>query len=229
MLPLTPELVLAPNIFLALLSIDVMVRALSSARRSSREQTSNARVTFSRRRPFPKLHALVLPSSLSTLPPFFLIVAPAFFLPSAKKGGNCTDVILGAIIIGGIIIAVQAWRYESPRPVGDAPMSIGGRFFDHHDFGSDSRWLKLYYITSHLSLNVAFLYASTRRWWGTTIGMALSSSQLGLEISEDSDWTSPNGLVENLGTKKPRALVSVNGMTLIKLFACIIIVTRYWS
>jgi len=61
------------------------------------------------------------------------------------------------------------------------------------------------------------------------IGMALSSSQLGLEISEDSDWTSPNGLVENPGTKKPRALVSVNGMTLIKLFACIIIVTRYWS
>jgi hypothetical protein len=48
-LPITPELVLAPNIFLALLSIDVMVRALSSARRSSREQTSNARVTLSQR------------------------------------------------------------------------------------------------------------------------------------------------------------------------------------
>ena len=85
MLPLTPELVLAPNIFLALLSIDVMVRALSSARRSSREQTSNARVTFSQRRPFPKLHALVLPSSLSSLPPFFLIVAPAFFLRQPKR------------------------------------------------------------------------------------------------------------------------------------------------
>ena len=41
-------------------------------------------------------------------------------------------------------------RYESPRPVGDAPMSIGGRFLDHHDFGSDPRWLKLYYIISHL-------------------------------------------------------------------------------
>ena len=111
MLPLTPELVLAPNIFLALLSIDVMVRALSSGRRSSREQTSNAQVTFSQRRPFPKLHALVLPSSLSSLPPFFLIGCASFLSASAKKGGNCTDVILGAIIIGGIIIAVQARRY----------------------------------------------------------------------------------------------------------------------
>ena len=130
MLPITPELVLAPNIFLALLSIDVMVRALSSARRSSREQTSNARVTLSRRRPFPKLHALVLPSSLSSLPPFFSNCCASFLSASAKKGGSCTDVILGAIIIGGIIIAVQARRYESPsRPVvGDAPMSIGGRF-----------------------------------------------------------------------------------------------------
>jgi hypothetical protein len=53
----------------------------------------------------------------------------SFLSASAKKGGSCTDVILGAIIIGGIIIAVQARRYESPRPVvGDAPMSIGGRF-----------------------------------------------------------------------------------------------------
>ena len=61
-------------------------------------------------------------------------------------------------------------------------MSIGGRFLDHHDFGSDSRWLELYYTISHLSLNVAFLYSSTRRWWGTTIGMALSSSQLGPKV-----------------------------------------------
>jgi hypothetical protein len=34
------------------------------------------------------------------------------------------------------------------------------------------------------------------------IGMAPSSSQLGLEISEDSDWTSPNGLVENPGDEE---------------------------
>ena len=146
MLPLTPELVLAPNIFLALLSIDVMVRALSSARRSSREQTSNAQVTFSQRRPFPKLHALVLPSSLSTLPPFFRIVAPASFLPSAKKGGNCTDVILGAIIIGGIIIAVQARRTSASigvmnllAPSGTRQCQSGDVFSDHHDFGSDPR------------------------------------------------------------------------------------------
>ena len=175
MLPLTPELVLAPNIFLALLSIDVMVRALSSARRSSREQTSNARVTFSQRRPFPKLHALVLPSSLSSLPPFFLIVAPAFFLRQPKRVATAptsSSVLLlseGSLLPSGKANIRVDRRYESPRPVGDAPMSIGGRFLDHHDFGSDSRWLKLYYITSHLSLNVAFLYASTRRWWGTTI------------------------------------------------------------
>jgi hypothetical protein len=159
------------------------------------EQTSNARVTFSRRRPFPKLHALVLPSSLSTLPPLFLIVAPASFLPSAKKGGNCTDVILGAIIIGGIIIAVQARRTSASigvmnllAPSGTRQCQSGEVFSDHHDFGSDPRWLKLYNIISHLSLNVAFLYSSdfrdfssrSRRDWAL---MALSSSQLGLEIS----------------------------------------------
>jgi hypothetical protein len=212
-LPITPELVLAPYIFLALLSIDVMARALSSARRSSREQTSNARVTLSQLRPFPKLHALVLPSSLSSLPPFFSNCCASFLSASAKKGGSCTDVILSAIIIGGIIIAVQARRYESPRPVvGDAPVSIGGRFLDRHDFGSDSRWHKLYYMISHtLSLNdVAFLYIrldSTRPMVGyDDIGMAPSSSQLGLEISEDSDWTSPNGLVENPGDEETESI-----------------------
>jgi hypothetical protein len=190
------------------------------------EQTSNARVTFSRRRPFPKLQALVLPSSLSTLPPLFLIVAPASFLPSAKKGGNCTDVILGAIIIGGIIIAVQARRTSASigvmnllAPSGTRQCQSGDVFSDHHDFGSDPRWLKLYYIISHLLAKCCILVLVRFSGLFVTVAARLGVDGPFVLPTRTRDILDPRiriglhrtTLVENLGTKKPRALEPVNG------------------